>query len=67
MNGRTFVLCQELQVDDLLTAGGESAEQMCLPRAGGPAHHHQSQLIYKTECSKSAQRWTTPVRKLDTI
>jgi hypothetical protein len=54
MNGRTFVLDQELQVYDLLTAGGESAEQMCLPRAGGPAHHHQPQLIYTTECSESA-------------
>jgi len=38
----TFVFGEEFQVDDLLTAGRQLAQQVSLAGARGTAHHQQS-------------------------
>jgi hypothetical protein len=38
---------EELQVQDLLSAGGQAAQQMRLAATRCSAHHHQLQFLYK--------------------
>jgi hypothetical protein len=38
---------EELEVQDLLTAGGQAAQQMRLAATRCSAHHHQLKLVYK--------------------
>jgi len=40
------VFGEELEVEDLLTAGGQAAQQMRLAATRCAAHHHQLQLVY---------------------
>jgi hypothetical protein len=38
---------EELQVQDLLTAGGQAAQQMRLAATRCATHNHQLKLVYK--------------------
>jgi hypothetical protein len=41
----TFMFGEELQVQDLLSASGQTAQQMRLAATRCSAHHHQLQIV----------------------
>jgi hypothetical protein len=67
----TFMFGKKLQVQDLLPAGGQAAQQMRLAATRCSAHHHQLQLVYKAavftkKCSSPGTWWTEKSIKYST-